>query len=183
MNSNQVYISGALTMFDRKNWYEEIGRLVDSLGYYAYVPHLHIDSEKNVTSKQIYETDMRELEQSFLVIADVSCPSLGVGAELERSNAKEIPVILIYKKDHIASDFVQGITKTAESGINVVIEKTKVLLKKNEDQQENANVLLINDDQRINNGNDQNEQKDNQVGDMQISNIINNDNFNNIKLM
>lgn len=108
MNSNQVYISGALTMFDRKNWYEEIGRLVDSLGYYAYVPHLHIDSEKNVTSKQIYETDMRELEQSFLVIADVSCPSLGVGAELERSNAKEIPVILIYKKDHIASDFVQG---------------------------------------------------------------------------
>ena len=36
------------------------------------------------------------------------------------------------------SDFVQGITKTAESGINVVIEKTKVLLKKNEDQQENA---------------------------------------------
>jgi ADP-ribosylation factor GTPase-activating protein 1 len=77
------------------------------------------------------------------------------------------------------SDFVQGITKTAESGINVVIEKTKVLLKKNEDQQENANVLLINDDQRINNGNERNEQKDNQAGDMQMSNVINNDNVNN----
>lgn len=106
--SSQVYISGALTMFDRKDWYEAVGKVVDSLGYYAYVPHLHIDSEKTVTSKEIYETDMRELEKSFLVIADVSCPSLGVGAELERSNAKQIPVVLMYEKDHIASDFVQG---------------------------------------------------------------------------
>ena len=108
MPSNQVYISGALTMFDRKKWYEEIGKMIDSLGYYAYVPHLHIDSEKNVTSKEIYETDMRELENSFLVVADVSYPSLGVGAELERSNVKEIPVILMYEDGHLASDFVQG---------------------------------------------------------------------------
>ena len=32
------------------------------------------------------------------------------------------------------SQFVQGITKTAESGINVVIEKTKILLNKNENE-------------------------------------------------
>ena len=114
MNSNQVYISGALTMFNRKHWYEEIGRLVDSLGYYAYVPHLHIDSKKNVKSKEIYETDMRELENSVLVIADVSYPSLGVGAELERSNQKEIPVLLIYEKDRLASDFVQGMPAVIE---------------------------------------------------------------------
>ena len=76
----------------------------------------------------------------------------------------------------LKSDFVQGITKTAESGINVVIEKTKVLLNKNENQQESANVLLINDEQRI--GND-NQQNDNQKGDIQMSNVINNDNVNN----
>ena len=76
----------------------------------------------------------------------------------------------------LKSDFVQGITKTAESGINVVIEKTKVLLNKNENQQESANVLLINDEQRI--GND-NQKNDNQKGEMQMSNVINNDNVNN----
>ena len=76
----------------------------------------------------------------------------------------------------LKSDFVQGITKTAESGINVVIEKTKVLLNKNENQQESANVLLINDDQRI--GSD-NQQNGNQKGDIQMSNVINNDNVNN----
>ena len=76
----------------------------------------------------------------------------------------------------LKSDFVQGITKTAESGINVVIEKSKVLLNKNENQQESANVLLINDEQRI--GND-NQQNDNQKGDIQMSNVINNDNVNN----
>jgi len=76
----------------------------------------------------------------------------------------------------LKSDFVQGITKTAESGINVVIEKTKVLLNKNENQQESANVLLINDEQRIGN---ENQQNDNQKGDIQMSNVINNDSVNN----
>ena len=48
----------------------------------------------------------------------------------------------------LKSDFVQGITKTAESGINVVIEKTKVLLNKNENRPENVNIVLLNNEQK-----------------------------------
>ena len=63
------------------------------------------------------------------------------------------------------SDFVQGITKTAESGINTVIEKTKVLLNNDKDnQKQNINPELIK--------NEENEK-------IQMSEIIN-DNNNNI---
>ena len=77
----------------------------------------------------------------------------------------------------VNSDFVQGITKTAESGINVVIEKTKVLLNKNENRPENVNIVLLNND------NKQDEQNNIENQDIQMSNIISeNNNINNINL-
>ena len=75
------------------------------------------------------------------------------------------------------SDFVQGITKTAESGINVVIEKTKILLNKNENQNNNENVVLDINEQRKN---DVNEPNLNQNDNIQMSNVINDGNINNI---
>ena len=74
------------------------------------------------------------------------------------------------------SQFVQGITKTAESGINVVIEKTKILLNKNENESGNANVVMLNNEQN-NNNNGQNVLPLNP--DIQMSNVVNN-NVNNI---
>ena len=77
----------------------------------------------------------------------------------------------------VNSDFVQGITKTAESGINVVIEKTKVLLNKNENRPENVNIVLLNNEQK------QDEQNNIENQDIQMSNIISeNNNINNINL-
>ena len=75
------------------------------------------------------------------------------------------------------SDFVQGITKTAESGINVVIEKTKILLNKNENQSGGENVVLDINEQRKN---DVNEPNLNQNDNIQMSNVINDGNINNI---
>ena len=71
------------------------------------------------------------------------------------------------------SEIVQGITKKAESGINAVIEKTKVLLNNDANQQQNLNPNLLN----------KNEEQKNE--ELQMSNIIdngmsNNNNDNNI---
>ena len=66
------------------------------------------------------------------------------------------------------SDFVQGITKTAESGINTVIEKTKVLLNNDKNnQKQNINPELLK-----NEANENESKKE----DIQMSEIINNDN-------
>ena len=69
------------------------------------------------------------------------------------------------------SQFVQGITKTAESGINTVIEKTKVLLN-NDDNNANQNVNpeLLKKNEAVAE-NQKNE-------DLQMSEIINNENNN-----
>jgi hypothetical protein len=85
----------------------------------------------------------------------------------------------IKDKSHQAlnSQFVQGITKTAESGINVVIEKTKHLLNKNEDAPQNVNVVMLNNEQNNNNIYGPDELALNQ--DIQMSNVVNND-INNI---
>jgi hypothetical protein len=78
------------------------------------------------------------------------------------------------------SEFVQGITKTAESGINVVIEKTKILLNKNNDVPENVNVVTLSNQQNNNNNNNNNESNIHPIDqDIQMSNIVNND-INNI---
>ena len=72
----------------------------------------------------------------------------------------------------INSEFVQDIAKTAESGINIVIEKTKVLL--NNDKNNNQ--------QNVNpNNNMQNENNLNQINEdnIQMSSIIENNNNNN----
>ena len=66
------------------------------------------------------------------------------------------------------NEYVQGITKTAESGINLVIEKTKTLLNNdNNNQQQNINPNLLN-----RNDNDEN-------NNIQMSEIINDGNNNN----
>ena len=89
------------------------------------------------------------------------------------------------------SEFVQGITKTAESGINVVIEKTKILLNKNDDVPENVNVITLNNQQNNNENNNSNNNNNNNNElnihpldqDIQMSNIVNNDiNINNNKI-
>jgi hypothetical protein len=72
------------------------------------------------------------------------------------------------------SEFVQGITKTAESGINTVIEKTKVLLNNNNNQNQDVNPELL----KKNEAEAENQKNEN----LQMSEIINNDinNINNI---
>jgi hypothetical protein len=89
------------------------------------------------------------------------------------------------------SELVKGITKTAESGINVVIEKTKILLNKNDDVPENINVVTLNNQQNNNENNNSNNNNNNNNElnihpldqDIQMSNIVNNDiNINNNKI-
>ncbi len=113
---DQIYISGALTNNNRRDFYEAIGDVVKKAGYNPYVPHLNSDAEKNpdVTAKEIYDEDMRAIDNSCMVIAYVGYPSLGVGAELEHANNRGIPIIIISKIGERVSDFALGIPMVKE---------------------------------------------------------------------
>ena len=72
------------------------------------------------------------------------------------------------------SEFIQGITKTAESGINAVIEKTKILLNNDKKQNLNNNLINNNNEQNDNNQNIMN----NNNNELQFSEIVQNNNNN-----
>lgn len=117
MNQTQahIYISGALTGVKNplklKAFYEAIGELCETMEFQVYVPHLKTDPINNpdVSPRQVFETDKRQVSSSDLVIAYLGCPSFGVGMELAYAEIHHIPLILLYEKDKNISRFPRGI--------------------------------------------------------------------------
>ena len=95
---------------------------------------------------------------------------LKLGDKLKEAGGKVVDYAIIsgnYIKDKgqqaLSNEYVQAFTKTAESGINTVIEKTKVLLNNDANQKQNLNPNFLKNNEEQKNDN------------MQISNIINNE--------
>ena len=95
---------------------------------------------------------------------------LKLGDKLKEAGGKVVDYAIIsgnYIKDKgqqaLSNEYVQAFTKTAESGINSVIEKTKVLLNNDAEQKQNLNPNFLKNNEEQKNDN------------MQISNIINNE--------
>lgn len=93
---------------------------------------------------------------------------LKLGDKLRDAKEKVVDYAIIsgnYIKDKgqqaMNNEYVQAFAKTAESGINTVIEKTKVLLNNDADQKQNLNPNFLKNNEEQKNDN------------MQISNIIN----------
>ncbi len=111
----KVYVSGVLTGVENlaalKFFYEVIGSLCKEMGLQGYVPHLHTDPTQNpeVTARQVFEIDKREVSTSDLVIAYIGFPSLGVGMELAYAETNGIPIILLYERSKHVSRFPRGI--------------------------------------------------------------------------
>ncbi len=66
--------------------------------------HITLDSihdmgEDDKTEEFIYKRDIDWLNQSDIVIAEVTQPSLGVGYELAYAESKKIPVICLFREN------------------------------------------------------------------------------------
>jgi len=110
-----AYISGALSnvedLSSLKGFYERIGELCEASGIGAYVPHLMgTDPVENpdVTPKTVYARDMERVDAADLVIAYVGERSLGVGAEIERTQHTGADVILLYEGERYVSRLTRG---------------------------------------------------------------------------
>lgn len=114
-----IYVSGALTDVpvdlreDYLIFYERIGELVESMGFVAYVPHLHTDPvrHKDVTPSQVDQIDRRAVTSSSLIIAVADNPSLGVGIEIEMAYHADKPVYLLYHKDRLLRGLVSRLVR------------------------------------------------------------------------
>jgi len=110
----QVYISGALTSIRQKVrveiLYEKIGKLCESKGMRAYIPHLEKNLDKNphITFYEMYRSNMEQVDYSDLVIAYVGVPSQGTGMEIERAHGNGTDVFILSEKEKKVSRMVRG---------------------------------------------------------------------------
>ena len=66
------------------------------------------DSGENLNDEEIYKRDIAWLEESDVVIAECSTPSLGVGYELAYAEKINKPVHVLYKKEKGISAMITG---------------------------------------------------------------------------
>lgn len=109
MTSTLVYISGALSDVpegirqEYLDFYEAIGRMVESVGLVPYVPHQNTDPvrHKDVTPPQVDLIDRTAVTSAILVVAVADNPSLGVGIEVEMAYHASKPVVLLCRKERV----------------------------------------------------------------------------------
>lgn len=108
--ASMVYVSGALSDVPDDirqyyiNFYESIGRMVESVGLTPYLPHQNTDPvrHKDVTPKQVDMIDRMAVTSAMLVVAVADNPSHGVGIEVELAYHAAKPVVLLCHRDRIA---------------------------------------------------------------------------------
>ena len=116
MKKVRVHISGPVTCLTSQErdkyfkFYEQIAKLCQQQDWHTYLPHRIIDPEHypELTAREVYESEIRDIRKSDIVIAYVSKPALGVGTELEIARSQDSVVILLYQKGDKVSRIVRG---------------------------------------------------------------------------
>ncbi|MCL5411003.1 MAG: deaminase [Patescibacteria group bacterium] len=140
-NIGKIYISGALTISDKKHdlkkIYEDIAATCSAFCSNIYVPHLGGTdpiSDPEVSPSIVWKKDHREVASSDLIIAYVGEPSLGVGAELELARIASSDIILWWFEGQKVSRMARGNPNVRHmieaKNSNNLIEQLKKILSK-----------------------------------------------------
>jgi len=94
----------------------KIPDIIEALGMEVISRHQtsenFIKIESQLTDKEIHDRDYRWLNEADLVIAEITNPSLGVGAEIADAVNLSIPVLCVYKRryEDVISAYIRGKT-------------------------------------------------------------------------
>ncbi len=94
-------------------------------------PNLSVIGE-NISPREIYERDIKWLEECDIVFADVTIPSLGVGYEISYAENLGKKIYAIYEKEVNVSGIIRGNEKIelmAYTDISEVINKIDQIMK------------------------------------------------------
>ncbi len=85
--------------------------------------------EKNLTTKQIFERDMKFLREANVMIAEVTVPSLGVGYEIACAEGMGKPVLCLYSPTpgKKLSAMIEGNKKLVVKEYTTVAQATKAI--------------------------------------------------------
>lgn len=111
MASINIYFSGSIK--GGRQLVDMYAVMIAKLSQYGKVLTEHIGdanyAKGGYTAPQtIYNQDKAYMDNSQLVVADITVPSLGVGYELAYAEAHNIPTICLYQSDTNASSMIIG---------------------------------------------------------------------------
>jgi nucleoside 2-deoxyribosyltransferase len=111
----RIFFAGPLTGLKNpeitKTFYKKMGEVAARCGFdFFWAFQSGTDPVKNpgVDPEYIYYKDLKELEESNLMIAYVGEPSPGTGQELEYAREHNIPVYLVFEKSARVSRMILG---------------------------------------------------------------------------
>ena len=81
-----------------KRMIDYMKRTNDVLTEHIGKSNMSLKAQTKAIDTHIYERDTRWIRECDMVIAECTCPSLGVGYELGYAEAHEIPVFVFYNK-------------------------------------------------------------------------------------
>lgn len=109
-----IMITGTITTAKEESL-EIYKILVEELSLYSDNIYSPIDTIKfKGTNKEMYERVMKRLQNTDIVIAEMSSPSTGQGMELQEAVRLDIPIIIIAKNRSKISSTVLGSGKIKE---------------------------------------------------------------------
>lgn len=83
-----------------------------------FIHHLkHEERKRRLSAHEIYEQDIKWIEEADIVVADVSRISMGVGYEIGWCTAKGKQVVALCRKDRVekVTNMIKGITASTFS--------------------------------------------------------------------
>lgn len=109
----RIYFSGAIAG-GRENLpvYQHIVERLQFAGH--EVPSAHVADpavlahESTLSPREVYQRDIRWIEQSDAMVAEVSTPSLGVGYEVGYALQRGLPVLCVYQRGLFVSRMITG---------------------------------------------------------------------------
>lgn len=122
----QVYVAGSLRHVPMSWWpiYEKIGKVVEEAGMEPYIPHIdtveaidfpkeeiHNPKMDEKVAEKIFNKDIETVENSDLIIAEVTYAALGTGIEIGWALTKNKKIICLVKNGTNLSSMIRGASK------------------------------------------------------------------------
>lgn len=108
----KIYFAGAIRGGREKvNDYAKIVDLLENYGEVLtkHVADINLSSKgEDMTPTEIYERDVNWLEESDILFAEITTPSLGIGYELAYAENKNKKIICMYEGNKNISAMIRG---------------------------------------------------------------------------
>ncbi|RLF25564.1 MAG: hypothetical protein DRM97_01405 [Thermoprotei archaeon] len=104
----RAYVSMPIIHSSDLDFNRAIVNIVESLGIVVTSPWVAMGPSRELSPEEVYLRDLNTIDKSDLVIAEVSTPSHGVGAEIMYAIVRKKPVIAVYRRDAKVSYMLLG---------------------------------------------------------------------------